>query len=493
MVQAVTQHAEFMLQRDVQDNMQIGRHGADEILSNTTDDKVTIVTICNTGSLATAQYGTALGVVRAIRDRQRLAGIVALETRPYNQGSRLTAFELTEEQMPGAQLICDSMAAALLATRPVHAVVVGADRVCANGDVANKIGTYNLAIVAAAHGVPVYVASPFTTLDVALAAGTAIPIEERPADELRASSMAPAGIDVWNPAFDVTPARYITGIITEKGVLRPTAAGVFDVPAFVELHAKDNNTAENGVPAVPKLKVPVDYTEQTVGSLPAYLAKNAPEAMQVLGTNSAKDLECVEMGDGNLNLVFIVTNKTAPHKQVIVKQALPYVRCVGESWPLTLERAFFEYKALVAQKDACSDFVPGLFHFSKANGLMVMEYLAPPNIILRKGLIQGIRYPTMAADMGTFCAKTLFKTSGFHLTATEIRQNVEFWSKNSEMCALTEQVVFTEPYMEAANNRWTSPQLDEDKKTIETDVALKVGGGPTKGQVCGRNASTYSC
>lgn len=145
--------------------------------------------------------------------------------------------------------------------------------------------------------------------------------------------------------------------------------------------------------------------------------------MEALGTTSPEDIECVEMGDGNLNLVFIVTNKQN-QKQIIVKQALPYVRCVGEEWPLTLERAYFEYRALCAEKEACPEFVPSLYYFSKSNGLMAMEYIPPPNIILRKGLIQGIQYPTMASDMGQFCAKTLFKTSGFKLSETELRKNV---------------------------------------------------------------------
>jgi 5-methylthioribose kinase len=201
--------------------------------------------------------------------------------------------------------------------------------------------------------------------------------------------------------------------------------------------------------------------------------------MEALETTSPDDIECVEMGDGNLNLVFIVTN-TNNQKKIIVKQALPYVRCVGEEWPLTLERAYFEYRALCVEKEACPEFVPSLYYFSKPNGLMAMEYIPPPNIILRKGLIQGIKYPTMAHDMGTFCAKTLFKTSGFKLSETELRQNVQFWETNSEMCALTEQVIFTEPYITAKNNRWTSPQLDADKAAIENDVELKIAASKWK-------------
>ncbi|KAL7566038.1 hypothetical protein ACA910_011052 [Epithemia clementina (nom. ined.)] len=238
-VAAVLQYARFMLDRDRNDNMALARFGADAILNNKpSGTKVTIITICNTGSLATSHYGTALGVVRAIRDRDQLKKIVALETRPYNQGSRLTAFEIVEEKMPEGTLICDSMAAALMAKEKIDAVVIGADRVCANGDTANKVGSYALAIVAAAHNVPFYVASPCTTLDVNMAQGADITIEERPATELLSTSRAPKNIAVWNPAFDITPAKYISGIITEKGVILPTSDGTFDVPAFVKAHTE---------------------------------------------------------------------------------------------------------------------------------------------------------------------------------------------------------------------------------------------------------------
>ena len=144
----------------------------------------------------------------------------------------------------------------------------------------------------------------------------------------------------------------------------------------------------------------------------------------MLGTNDAKDINCVEMGDGNLNLVFIVTNTKLPEKQVIVKQALPYVRCVGESWPLNINRSFYEFSALKAQKEACPEHVPAIYYFNKNDALIAMEYIAPPAMILRKGLILGIQYPTVAKDLGLFCAKTLFKTSAFHLSPMALRKNV---------------------------------------------------------------------
>jgi eIF-2B alpha/beta/delta-like uncharacterized protein len=261
-VQATIDHAEFMLKRDISDNEAIGYHGAQILLQNALqkknqpntnhlhnniqqlDDtnnenqpKIKLMTICNTGSLATAGYGTALGVARTLHSSQKLHSITALETRPYNQGSRLTAFEIVQEEMPNGTLICDSASAAYMKTHGVDACVVGADRVCANGDTANKIGTYMLAIVAKAHNVPFYVAAPFTTLDVTLESGDRITIEERSKAELIESSCAPKDIGVWNPAFDVTPADLISGIITEKGVIIDKREdGTFDVPAFVAQH-----------------------------------------------------------------------------------------------------------------------------------------------------------------------------------------------------------------------------------------------------------------
>lgn len=222
MCKRICAEAEGMLATDVAANRAIGRYGAEHMVANCgRRTKLNVLTHCNTGSLATAGYGTALGVVRHLHEQRNLERAYCTETRPYNQGSRLTAYELLHDRIP-ATLICDSMAAALMATRRVDAVVVGADRVTANGDTANKIGTYQLAICARHHGVPFYVASPTTTVDPGKASGREIPIEERPAAEMTSVQgvhLAPAGIECWNPAFDVTPADLITGgIITEKGV-----------------------------------------------------------------------------------------------------------------------------------------------------------------------------------------------------------------------------------------------------------------------------------
>ncbi|KPJ18990.1 Methylthioribose-1-phosphate isomerase [Papilio machaon] len=215
---------ENMLVKDIEDNKAIGKFGCEAILKQLEgDSQVRVLTHCNTGSLATAGYGTALGVIRSLHKTSRLEHVYCTETRPYNQGARLTAYELVHEKIP-ATLIVDSMVAALMHARKITAVVVGADRVAANGDTANKIGTYQIAIVAKHHNVPFYVAAPLTSIDMSLKSGDSIKIEERPDKEMTHIGdfrIAAPGIKCWNPSFDVTPASLITGIITEKGVYAP--------------------------------------------------------------------------------------------------------------------------------------------------------------------------------------------------------------------------------------------------------------------------------
>lgn len=215
---------ESMLTKDIEDNKAIGRYGCEAILKSLSGDgTVRVLTHCNTGSLATAGYGTALGVIRSLHSTKRLEHVYCTETRPYNQGARLTAYELVHEKIP-ATLVVDSMVSALMNIRNIDAVVVGADRVAGNGDTANKIGTYQIAIVAKHHSVPFYVAAPLTSIDMALTSGDKIKIEERPDREMThigEHRIAAPGINCWNPAFDVTPASLITGIITEKGVFAP--------------------------------------------------------------------------------------------------------------------------------------------------------------------------------------------------------------------------------------------------------------------------------
>jgi methylthioribose-1-phosphate isomerase len=181
------------------------------------------MTHCNAGALATAGHGTALGVVRSARDQGKRIAVIANETRPFLQGARLTAWEMVQEDIP-VTLVTDNMAGHLMQRGQVDLIVVGADRVAANGDVANKIGTYTLAVLAARHGLPFYVAAPLSTVDRSVPDGAAIPIEERAAAEVtgfRGERWAPEGVAVVNPAFDVTPAALVTGLITERGVTSP--------------------------------------------------------------------------------------------------------------------------------------------------------------------------------------------------------------------------------------------------------------------------------
>jgi methylthioribose-1-phosphate isomerase len=207
-----------ILEEDVAACRRLGDLGASLLPEN-----ARVLTHCNAGALATAGYGTALGVVRSAARLGRLRRVLADETRPFLQGARLTAWELQHEGIP-TTLITDNMAGHMMATGEVDAVIVGADRIAANGDVANKIGTYPLAVLARENGLPFYVAAPVSTFDLGTETGKDIPIEERPACEVThhgGTRMAPEGIDVRNPAFDVTPHRYVTAIVCERGIARP--------------------------------------------------------------------------------------------------------------------------------------------------------------------------------------------------------------------------------------------------------------------------------
>ncbi len=209
--------AHAMYEEDIAACKAMGAHGAALL-----PEEGGVLTHCNAGALATCGYGTALGVIRAAVERGKRIHVFADETRPFLQGARLTAWELMADGIP-TTVICDNMAASLMRQGKIQAVVVGADRIAANGDAANKIGTYNVAILAREHGIPFYVAAPWSTIDLATATGDAIPIEERPAKEVThhaGKQLTPNGVGICNPAFDVTPAKYITAIITERGALR---------------------------------------------------------------------------------------------------------------------------------------------------------------------------------------------------------------------------------------------------------------------------------
>jgi len=219
---ALLAEAHTICAADIEANRRMGQHGAALI-----KDGARVLTHCNAGALATAGYGTALGVIRSAFEAGKKVSVFADETRPFLQGARLTAWELAQDDIP-VTLIADNAAGFLMSRGEIDFVVVGADRIAANGDVANKIGTYSVAVLAQRHRIPFYVAAPLSTIDASIASGADIPIEERSADEVRgygALLWAPVEVAVRNPVFDVTPAELITGLITEKGVILAPDAG----------------------------------------------------------------------------------------------------------------------------------------------------------------------------------------------------------------------------------------------------------------------------
>jgi methylthioribose-1-phosphate isomerase len=215
--QALVEEAQRVHAEDIAANQAMGRHGATLMPSSGG-----VLTHCNAGALATAGYGTALGVIRAAVEAGKKIHVYADETRPFLQGSRLTAWELMKDGIP-TTVISDNMAGVMMQQGKIGAIVVGADRIAANGDVANKIGTYTVAVLAKEHGIPFYVAAPISTVDLATSDGGKIPIEQRNAREvthIAGKQMVPDGVQVENPAFDVTPAKYVAAIITERGIAR---------------------------------------------------------------------------------------------------------------------------------------------------------------------------------------------------------------------------------------------------------------------------------
>jgi len=216
--QEMLKEAGAILEEDIKINRAIGFNGQSLL-----PERAVVITHCNAGALATGGYGTALGVIRAMKEKGKDPSVFACETRPVLQGGRLTAWELSEDGID-VTLITDNMAGALMAQGRVDAVITGADRIASNGDTANKIGTYSLAVLAEKHGIPFYIAAPFSSFDLNLEGGSAIEIEERNPEEVRkfrSEVIAKDNIRVWNPAFDITPAELIKGIITEKGNIFP--------------------------------------------------------------------------------------------------------------------------------------------------------------------------------------------------------------------------------------------------------------------------------
>ncbi|KAK1269925.1 Methylthioribose kinase [Acorus gramineus] len=210
--------------------------------------------------------------------------------------------------------------------------------------------------------------------------------------------------------------------------------------------------------------------------------KSTPLLVSILG-NQVEDLDIKEVGDGNLNFVYIVVGSAG---SMVVKQALPYIRCIGESWPMTKERAYFEAVTLKEHGRFCPAHVPEVYHFDRTMSLIAMRYLKPPHIILRKGLIAGIEYPLLAEHISDYMAKTLFHTSLLYHSTTDHRRAVAEFCGNVELCRLTEQVVFSDPYKISQYNRWTSPELDGDAEAVRQDDTLKLEVAKLKAMFCER-------
>jgi 5-methylthioribose kinase len=497
-VMLVVEEAEEMLRRDVSQNKVMGRHGAEALLLacqargrvDTSGGKIRVLTHCNTGSLATAAYGTALGVVRALYERDALEVVYCTETRPYNQGARLTAFEIATDHMPG-MLVCDSSVAALMRSNRVDAVVVGADRIAENGDTANKIGTFNIAVAAAYHNIPFFVAAPTTTVDVTLANGSFIPIEERSPEEIthfRGERVA-ADLPVWNPSFDVTPAAIIEGIITELGVAwktRPDSGGLgggYHLKRWLMANGADEAPmrrviGEEGLLLDSELSNEgletrdsslLDFTPLSEQAAIEYVAARPHLAIHVGPTSESSDWTVEEVGDGNLNYVFIVKGSQGA---VCIKQSPPYVRVIGAGWPLSQNRTEMEADALSEHGKHCPSLVPSVLHFDRDQHILVMQYIPPPHVGLRDGLCKGDVYPLLAGHLATFLSKILFKTSYLSMDMKEFRSMCVTFA-NEDLCALTEQVIFTEPYFESDNNRHT-PGLDDIAADIRGNNDLKL-------------------
>ncbi|MEW5315725.1 MAG: hypothetical protein WDW38_007132 [Sanguina aurantia] len=475
-VAAVVQAAECFLDEDIKANRAMGAFGADALCAavakargeppgNPGSRGLRVLTHCNTGSLATAGFGTALGVVRALHERGGLAHAYCTETRPYNQGSRLTAFELAHDGLP-ATLIIDSAAAALMAGGMVDAVVVGADRVVANGDSANKIGTYALSIAAAHHGIPFFVAAPTTTLDPDMATGGEIEIEQRSSEEVthfRGARIAADRVQVWNPAFDIAPGALIHGIITEQGLVPKREAG-FEVREFMSglglwtPSPSETAPSANGLSAAP----------------PSGHATSSPTPPLACSSPSPSGFYALEISTIS---AYIVARPELCKRVGLSSTA--------NDWTVKEERVRIEAEGLLIEAGLCPAHVPEVYLFDATMCVIAMQFLPPPFIILRRGLIQGTIYPHLAEHVSTFLATTLFGTSQIACSSTTFRHQAARFS-NVEMCALTEQVIFTEPYFDAANNHWTSPQLDADVRALWGDAEAKAAVSALKQLFLGR-------
>jgi 5-methylthioribose kinase len=555
-VDAVIHAAEAMLADDVACNHAMAAAGADALVAAAVGrglarpgEPLRVLTHCNTGALATAAHGTALGIISTLAARGHLSRAFCTETRPYNQGARLTAFELAHGGLP-ATLLCDSAAAGLLlyggagpadppeatvqtgarwSGRP-HAVVVGADRVAANGDTANKVGTLSLAVAAARAGVPFFVAAPTTTLDPALADGGCIPIEQRPADEITHAAgggggaprprVAATGVAVWNPSFDVTPAALITGgIVTEVGLVKRVVGGdgevAFDVAAAVaagvarraRVEAEAEAAARAARPAAaaacPAAAAAAEHTLADPfapapfdpAAVRAYLASR-PALAERLGGSPA-DWTVEELSDGNLNFVFLVRGPgeargdggpAGAGGSLVLKQALPYIR-IDRAWRLTATRCAVEAAALEEAGRLAPGAVPAVYSFDPAASALAMEWVPPPAAVVRGRLTSGHIVPGLAGDVARYLARTAFGTSLFALASPAWRALAARFP-NADLCALTEQVVFDDPFHAAPANadhgaaEAACPALAAALAALKVDAPARAAAGAAKARFC---------
>lgn len=432
----------------VESTIKMSRLAADDILNRLglkdNSKKINVLTICNTGKLAIPGIGTAFGVIRELHHRGFLNKLYIPETRPYNQGSRLSSFEAIEDGLPGV-LITDSTCAFLMKKGEVDCVIVGADRVVKSGATANKIGTYSLAVLAKYHNIPFYVVLPESTIDLKMKSGREIEIEERPSNELKfinGIQLAPSEIETYTPAFDVTPPDLITSIVSERGPYEFDNKNEYDEWEF---YTK---------PMIKQLIIDMKYT------------------------NTQDLIKISDVSDGNLNFVYEIKvyeslndlEKEGRFKySLCLKQAVPYIKCIGEGYPLSLDRSIFEAESLKFESRLCEELVPKIFYFNKRKSLILMEYL-DDHIILRQGLIQGKTY-TNLEKIGEFIGKCCFYTSNHYLSPKQMRENVSFWIKNNSLCEITEKYFFSDPFVQAEGNSYHE-SLKEIVNEIQTDNDL---------------------
>ena len=387
----------------------------------------------------------------------------SIETRPRNQGARLTAWELGQHGVPHT-IIADNVGGHLMQHGLVDLVITGSDRTTYTGDVANKIGTYLKALAAWDNRIPFYVALPSSTFDWKIRDGVKeIPIEQRDETEVKfipglsggeiiTVLLAPEDSPAGNYAFDVTPARLVTGLITERGICQASEEGVLG------LYPEKNH----------KLEIGMAYQALDTTNVIDYI-KNRPAMQRIFPSDAC--LSAKEVGDGNLNLVFIVQEEGNAQHSAVLKQALPYLRVAGESWPLTRERMRFETQALLLHNQLAPGLAPEVYDHDEEMSLVIMEYLGQHEV-MRMPLVRRVRFPKFVDHISTFMARTLFFTSDLYLTGVE-KKELQAKYMNPHLCKIQEDFVFTNPYMESPENKW-NPAIDAEVQAVRRNSRLKL-------------------